>query len=112
LTKKPRRLSARSEGPGVEYALTGSLASNFHGVPRATRDEALGRSLWVRSAEDAVVTKLRWASAPGRQKDVSDARGILAMSGDSLNLAHIRAWCEQHDTLPVLDALLDELGLS
>jgi hypothetical protein len=170
---------------GVEYALTGSLASNFHGVPRATRDvdvvvawrpgglealagvlapgfvldaqtsfetvtgttrhllrsrtsplvvelfsfraddphdlarfgrrqrvEALGRRLWVMSAEDAVVTKLRWASAPGRQKDVSDARGILAMSGESLDLAYIRAWCAQHGTLSALDALLDELGPS
>jgi hypothetical protein len=173
---------AALEALRIEYALTGSFASNFHGVPRATRDmdlvvnwrggdlealtaclepgfaldpqasfetvtgstrhllrssrspftvelfslrpddahdcarfdrrlrvEALGVRLWVMSAEDVVVTKLRWASAPGRQKDLSDAQGILAMMGDAVDLDYVRGWCHRHGTIATLEALLAAL---
>jgi hypothetical protein len=61
------------------------------------------------SAEDVVVTKLRWASAPGRQKDLSDAQGILAMMGDAVDLDYVRGWCHRHGTIATLEALLAAL---
>ena len=77
---------------------------------RRLRVEALGRRLWVMSAEDVVVTKLRWASAPGRQKDLSDAQGILALNAGALDLDYVRTWCAPHATTEVLDSLLAALG--
>jgi hypothetical protein len=73
------------------------------------RVKALGRLLWVMSAEDVVVTKLRWAATPGRQKDLSDAHGILALAGDALDLGYVRAWCARHGTIAVLESLLKAL---
>jgi hypothetical protein len=55
----------------------------------------IGRSAWLPTPEDVVVQKLRW----GRNKDLDDARDILAVQGtESLDMAYIENWCAQHGT--------------
>jgi hypothetical protein len=50
---------------------------------------------WLPTPEDVVVQKLRW----GRNKDLDDARDILAVQGtESLDMAYIENWCAQHGT--------------
>jgi hypothetical protein len=162
----------------IPFMIVGSLATNFHGVPRSTRDadfviqltpgtfgalreqlppplrldpqsrfegitgttrhlvEAAGtaftvelfeltddphdiarferrqhvrifeRPAFVATAEDTIITKLRWArqGGQGRAKDVADARNVIAVQGDSLDWAYVESWCRQHGTL---DALQD-----
>ncbi len=63
---------------------------------------ALGRDIWMPTAEDVVIQKLRWA----RSKDLDDARDVLAVQGDALNFAYIRNWTDLHGTTERLDALL------
>jgi hypothetical protein len=58
----------------VPYMIVGSLASNFHGIPRSTRD---ADPAFVASAEDRIITKLRWASGANRPKD-RDGAALLA----------------------------------
>ena len=160
----------------IPFMIVGSLATNFHGVPRSTRDadfvvqlppgafsalrqrlapplrldpqsrfegitgttrhlvEADGtaftvelfeltddphdlarferrqqvrvfdRGAFVATAEDTIITKLRWArqGGAGRAKDVGDARNVIAVQGDSLDWSYIEDWCRQHGTLDVL----------
>ncbi len=55
----------------------------------------LERAAWLPTPEDVVVQKLRW----GRNKDLDDARDILAVQGtDFLDMAYIENWCAQHGT--------------
>ncbi len=50
---------------------------------------------WLPTPEDVVVQKLRW----GRNKDLDDARDILAVQGtESLDMAYIENWCARHAT--------------
>lgn len=165
------------ETAGVPYMIVGSLASNFHGIPRSTRDadfvvevppgnlEHLGDALppeltlqrqgsfeavtgttrylialtdspfvcelFVRSddahdrarfsrrqrvrllervacvatAEDMIVTKLRWADAAGRSKDVEDIRNIIAVRGSELDWAYVERWAAAHGTTSLLDQI-------
>jgi hypothetical protein len=160
----------------IPFMIVGSLATNFHGVPRSTRDadfvvqlppgafdafrrqlgpplrldpqsrfegitgttrhlvEAAGtaftvelfeltddphdlarferrlgvrvfdRAAYVATAEDTIITKLRWArqGGQGRVKDVVDARNVIAVQGDSLDWAYVENWCRQHGTLDAL----------
>jgi hypothetical protein len=160
----------------IPFMIVGSLATNFHGVPRSTRDadfviqltpgafsalreqlapplrldpqsrfegitgttrhlvEAAGtaftvelfeltddphdrarferrqqvrifdRPAFVATAEDTIITKLRWArqGGHGRAKDVADARNVIAVQGDSLDWAYVESWCQQHGTLDSL----------
>lgn len=159
---------------GVPYMIVGSLASNFHGIPRSTRDadfvvqlapDSLGRleqalapgltleqqgafeavtgtvrylivladspficelfvlsddahdqerfgrreaatvlshPAFVASAEDMIITKLRWAAGAHRSKDRDDIRNILAVQGSELDDAYLGRWTSVHGTAALL----------
>jgi hypothetical protein len=165
------------DAAGIRYMIVGSLASNFHGVPRSTRDAdfvvelggggldhlisalpaplrlrgqaafeavtgttrylielggspfvcelfvlssdphdqerfarrlrvtALGRIVFLASAEDMVVTKLRWAVEADRAKDREDIRNILAVRGADLDWEYLRRWAAEHGTLELLEQI-------
>ena len=68
----------------------------------------LGRATWLPTPEDVVVQKLRW----GRPKDLDDARDVLAVQGpNSLDMAYIENWCQQHGTRERLKAALAGIPL-
>ncbi len=63
----------------------------------------LNRTTWLPTPEDVVVQKLRW----GRNKDLDDARDVLAVQGpETLDMAYIRNWCDQHGTTGRLEEAL------
>ena len=165
------------EAVGIPYMIVGSLASNFHGIPRSTRDadfvaelppgslqrladvlprdlhvplqgsfeavtgttrylvelvdspfvcelsvrsddphdqerfrrrqrvRLLGRSAVVATAEDTIVTKLRWASEANRVKDREDIRNILTVRGPDLDLAYVDRWSTEHGTTHLLEQI-------
>ena len=76
---------------------------------RRVRDELVGRDIQVPTAEDVIITKLRWALIAKRGKDTDDVRNIIAVQGDeALDWDYIHHWCAQHGTR----ALLDEIRAS
>jgi hypothetical protein len=165
------------ESAAVPFMIVGSLASNFHGIPRSTRDAdfvvnplpsglgalaaqlppeltldaqtgfetvtgtlrhvvslsgsafvcelfmlsddphdrerfarrmptvILGRRAWVASAEDMILTKLRWLRAADRSKDRDDIRNILAVQGSALDWVYIRRWNDTHGTASLLEQI-------
>ena len=64
----------------------------------------LGRTVFLPAPEDVVIQKIRW----GRDKDRSDARDVIAVSGELLDWPYVEAWCDRHGTR----ALLEELRAS
>lgn len=165
---------AALDAAAIPYMLVGSLASNFHGIPRSTRDadfvvelspdglrrlaqhlpaeltldrqgafeavtgtvrhlvalanspfvcelfelsddphdqsrfarrvsaRVLTRDAFVASAEDMIITKLRWVAAASRAKDRDDIRGIIAVQGDALNWSYVERWLAAHGTASLL----------
>ncbi len=69
----------------------------------------LGREVYIPTAEDVIVTKLRWSQHGRRIKDRDDVRNVLAIQGDRLDWNYIRQWCAHHGTLELLDEILDSL---
>ncbi len=65
----------------------------------------LGRSVWLPTAEDVVIQKLRW----GREKDLTDVQDVLFVSGEGLDYRYIRQWCETHQTTKILEEILSKL---
>lgn len=162
------------EAANVPYMLVGSLASNFHGIPRSTADadfvveflagsldrlrtllpdelslhpqgafeavtgttrhlielrgwpfvcelfslsddphdterfrrrqvvQILGRTAYVATVEDMVVTKLRWALDARRAKDRDDIRNMLAVRVGHLDWAYVHRWAAAHGTTALL----------
>jgi hypothetical protein len=66
----------RLNGVAITYYLTGSMASNYWGIPRTT-DRQLG-----------------------------DAAGVVAVQQEKLDNAYLRKWAEQLGVRVELDALL------
>ena len=66
----------------------------------------LNREIWLPTAEDVIVQKLRW----GRSKDLDDARDVLAVQGlETLDMDYIGNWCAAHGTAGRLRDILDSL---
>ena len=165
------------DAAAVQYMIVGSLASNFHGIPRSTRDadvvvelgvsdldrlaaalpsgltlagqgafeavtgttryvihladspficelfglgddshdrarvrprmrvDFFSRAAWVATAEDMVITKLRWAHDAGRTKDRDDVRNIIAVRSAELDWAYVENWATEHGTLNLLEEI-------
>jgi hypothetical protein len=60
------------------------------------------------TAEDVIIQKLRW----GRDKDLADARVVIAVQAPNLDWAYLRSWTDRHGTTAVLDRMLSELKIS
>jgi hypothetical protein len=67
-----------------------------------------GRRAFVLSAEDVIVTKLRWAVRAKRAKDLEDVRTVLGAQSGKLDYGYIRHWCAQHGTLELFEQLYTE----
>ncbi len=68
-----------------------------------------GVPTWIASAEDAVITKLRWAQNAGREKDIADVRNVVAVKGDTLDFTYVEQWCDQHGSRALLDKIRAEV---
>lgn len=108
LTKKIL-LRAKSEHFVVELF---GLSEDAHDQERFLRRqcvESLGQPTWIAAVEDAIVTKLRWASLAGREKDISDVRIVIAMQQDAIDWPYVEGWCDQHGSRALLEKIRAEL---
>jgi hypothetical protein len=82
------------------------LSGDSHDVERFSRRRKvsfLSRDVFLPTAEDAIITKLRWFVSGTRQKDMLDARDIIAVQGDHLDWVYVNSWCDRHGTRELLD---------
>lgn len=61
----------------------------------------------IPTAEDVVIQKLRWH----REKDIADARVVIAVQSNRLDWGYIRHWTDQHGTSELLTRLKSEAGV-
>lgn len=74
---------------------------------RARWSSQLRREVFLPTAEDVIVQKLRW----GRSKDIEDARDVLAVQTPAnLDMSYISGWAETHGTTKLLERLLAEIA--
>ena len=65
----------------------------------------LGGVVWLPTAEDVVVQKLRW----GRPQDLLDAESVMAIQSDTLDWTYIQRWTDLHGTTDQLSSIRDDL---
>jgi hypothetical protein len=64
-------------------------------MSRRSRVLLAGASVFVASAEDTILSKLEWAArSGGSQLQLRDARGIVEVRGQALDLAYIERWAQ------------------
>jgi hypothetical protein len=73
---------------------------------RAEWSAQISRQVYLPTAEDVIVQKLRW----GRPKDLEDARDVLAVQTPAkLDMDYITRWSEIHQTSGHLRLMLAEI---
>lgn len=65
-----------------------------------------GVSVMVATAEDVLLTKLEWAVRSGSSRQVDDARGIVAVQGESLDREYMTRWAAELGVGDLLDQVL------
>lgn len=71
---------------------------------RRQRFPGCDREVWVATAEDVLIQKLRWA----RRKDLDDVVNLITVSGDVLDWEYVRGWTTAHGTAHLLAELRAE----
>jgi hypothetical protein len=76
---------------------------------RQKRTQFLDSEVFVPTAEDVIITKLRWSKHGQRAKDVDDVKNVLRVQAGSLDLPYIRDWCDRHGTRNLFERLLQSV---
>ncbi len=85
-----------------------SLSEDDHDRERFLRRRRLAlrdRKTFLPSAEDVIITKLRWSRGGARAKDTDDARNVMAVQGARIHWDYVASWCDRHGTREILDSL-------
>lgn len=77
---------------------------------RRARRDVLGTAAMVASAEDVLLTKLEWSLASGSSRQIEDARGIVAVQGDRLDVEYLRRWAVELGVAELLESVLMSSG--
>lgn len=96
----------RSSGFTVEFFYLGDDPHHHERFRRRRRGMvgSLGRGAWLPSPEDVVIQKIRW----GREKDIADARNVIAVCLDTLDWTYLRSWTDRHGTTELATRLRHE----
>ncbi len=84
------------------------LSTDPHDQERFRRRVSIvshGRTVYLPTPEDVVITKLLWAMRLGRSKDSDDIRDVLSVQQSSLDWDYIHKWCAEHQTRELLDRI-------
>jgi hypothetical protein len=92
----------------IELFLLSEDSHDLARFNRRVRGPVGDRYAFVPTAEDVIVTKLRWSRGGKRPKDVEDLKNLLDSQAGRLDLSYIRGWCDQHGTRALFEELLTE----
>ena len=85
------------------------MSNDAHDQQQLTRRrpaQLAGRTVYLPSPEDVIITKLRWSKGGNRSKDVNDVVNVLAVQAGTLDLPYIRDWTDHHGTRDLFERLL------
>ena len=104
-TTATSRFDLRYAGTGFKIELF-LLSDDPHDRERFRRRKQgmlFGRSVWLPTPEDVVITKLRWSQLGKRTKDVDDVRNVIAVQGERIDWEYVHRWCDAHGTRELLE---------
>jgi hypothetical protein len=90
----------------IELFLLSDDAHDQERFRRRRMGDVGGKKVYVPTAEDVVITKLRWSRQGMRSKDIDDVRGVLKVQKGALDLEYIRKWADVHGTRELLESTL------
>lgn len=79
----------------------------FERFKRRIRISLLEQPAWIATAEDVLLHKLRWHTLNPTDRQITDARGIVAVSGETLDQAYLKHWANEIGVTDLLERVLE-----
>jgi hypothetical protein len=109
-TAPVRRVFRLPDNPfSVELFHLSDDAYDLERFSRRRRETLFGRGVYISSAEDVIVTKLRWFLVARRPKDKIDAVNVIDTQGERLDWDYVNRWCARLGTRALLDEIREIL---
>ncbi len=89
----------------VELFLLSDDAHDQERFARRRPERILDRDGFLPTAEDVIITKLRWSHAGRRRKDMEDVENVIAVQGDGIDWDYVTSWCDRHGTRELLESV-------
>jgi len=103
--KPYRTVRVADLGYDVDFFLSSADPFDRSQFARRQRVSILGHGVFLTTAEDILVMKLRWQ----RKKDMVDVDNIIGVQGDKLDWPYIEHWCDLHGTRVAMEKARSEI---
>ncbi|MBI2638780.1 SEC-C domain-containing protein [Candidatus Peregrinibacteria bacterium] len=67
-----------------------------------------GKKMYFISAEDLIISKLRWYASSGSARQLEDVESILKISGEKLDMKYLKKWAAKFEVGEVLQSLSED----
>lgn len=102
-------LIEKEEGERIDFWILTESPFDLSRLSRHYQEELMGIKIWVSSAEDTILGKLRWASLlGGSEKHFIDALRVYEVQKPALDLPYLERWAELLDLKEDYQNLLEE----
>jgi hypothetical protein len=85
----------RATGWKVDFIIAEDSEYGRTALMRRKEIEIAGTPVYVASAEDVLIAKLRWAKLGGSDRQVQDAAGILDIQAGNLDVGYVERWVRE-----------------
>jgi hypothetical protein len=93
----------------IEVFILGEDPHDQERFRRRRQVQLLNRPAYILAVEDVIITKLRWAVALNRAKDIEDVRNVATVQSGRIDWSYVLPWCDQHGTRELLDQIRQSL---
>ena len=106
-------------GTGLKIDVFVAADSEYEAGVRARRvsepvgDDRRTRRLWIASAEDTILAKLRWYRRGGEvsERQWRDVRGVIELRGRALDVEYLRRWAPVLGIADLVERALAQAGI-
>jgi hypothetical protein len=70
-----------------------------------------GKTIWLQTPEDTILSKLDWARESRSERQLTDALNVMKQKRDTLDMKYLREWAKQLEVEEMLNDLLKLAGL-
>lgn len=97
------------EGEKVDFWVLTDEPFDRSRFSRRYEEEVLGTRLYMSSAEDTILVKLKWAKlAGGSEKQITDALRVFEVQFKNLDMDYLKHWIKELDIEKLWDRLREE----
>ena len=93
----------------IELFLLSDDAHDVERFARRRREHVADRDVFMPTAEDVIIMKIRWSRSGRRLKDIDDVQNVITIQGDRIDWDYVNSWCDRHGTRELLDSVRQSL---